>query len=224
MKYLSLLSLPLALCVALSFLGAAEDGKKCPISGKPAKDGVSLVVNGETINFCCAGCPNAYKKKINLVKDSGPTKCPLSGNPAKADHSIIEKTAEMVYFCCNNCPGAFAKKSGFEVKDAGPQKCPISGNPAKDTKGTSLIVNGEKLYFCCANCPKAYLKKLGVAKTDGGDCPLSGKPGKEETGQVVVTSRNIYFCCSNCPKGYAKKNYKDGVVISAEEPKKKAKL
>jgi hypothetical protein len=228
MKYLYWLSLPVAFCVALSFLPAAEEGKQCPISGKPAKDGISLVVNGETIGFCCDGCPKAYQKKINLVKDDGPNNCPLSGKLGKAEHSTIETTAEMVYFCCNSCPKGLAKKNGFEIKDEGPKKCPISGNPAKSADGTSLVVNGETMYFCCANCPKAYLKKLGVAKTDVGDCPLTGKPGKEETGQIVVTSKNVYFCCGNCPKAYAKKRYQDGKIIPAEakveEAKKKAKL
>jgi len=204
----------------VAFFGAAcvvaED--KCPISGQPAKEEHSLEVNGKKVSFCCDKCPEAYKKKINLV-DEGPKTCPVSKQPAKKEHSLIEKRAEAVYFCCDNCPKTFAQKNKIEMKDEGPKKCPISGQPAKDGEGTSLIVNGEKTYFCCDNCPKTFKKNLGLDKAEVTKCPISGKEGKKETEQILIRSKTVYFCCGNCPKEYAKKNFKDGLVISSEEKK-----
>ena len=204
----------------VAFFGAAcvvgED--KCPISGAPAKEEHSLDVNGKKVSFCCNKCPEAYKKKINLV-DEGPKACPVSKDAAKKEHSLIEKRAEAVYFCCNNCPKEFAKKNKIEAKDEGPKKCPISGQPAKDAEGTSLVVNGEKVYFCCANCPKSFKKNLGLDRAEVTKCPISGKEGKKETEQILIRSKVLYFCCADCPKEYAKKNFKDGIVISAEEKK-----
>jgi len=207
----------------IAFFGAAlvvaED--KCPITGAPAKDAHFLEVNGKKVNFCCDKCPEAYKKKINLV-DEGPKACPISKDTAKKEHSLIEKRAEAVYFCCDKCPKEFAKKNKIEFKDEGPKKCPISGNAAKNEAGTSLVVNGEKVYFCCDKCPKAYKKSLGLEKAEVTKCPISGKDGKAETEQILIRSKMVYFCCDKCPKEYAKKNFKDGLVVSEEKKSDKA--
>ena len=212
-----------AAVLALSW-GVAYAEEKCPISGKPAKDDISLEVNGKKVSFCCNACPDAYKKKIGLV-DEGPKTCPISGEKASKSVSVIERTAETVNFCCEKCPKTFAEKNKFEVKDAGPKTCPVSGAPAKDAPGTSLVVNGEKLYFCCASCPKKFQKELGVAEKGVTKCPISGAPGKAEHAMIVVKSKVVYFCCENCKEKYCAKTYKDGVVIApppgAEKGEKK---
>ena len=207
MKRPLVLSIPGVVVIALIAFGAAKKDAKCPISGKPVKDSISLTVNGEKVAFCCEGCPKAYKKKIGLV-DDGPKNCPISGGPAKASSSLIHREAKALHFCCGNCPKAYVKKNGIKLVDKGPTKCPISGGAAKKADGTSLVINGETIYFCCKNCPKAYLKKLWVTSTAVGDCPISGNPGKAETGQIHVTSKSVYFCCKSCPKKYVAQNFK----------------
>jgi YHS domain-containing protein len=190
--------------IAPSTQAEPEKELKCPISGKPANADISLNVNGEKVAFCCENCPKAYKKKIGLV-DKGPAKCGACDKEGNASTSIVHRKAEMVYFCCNNCPKAYAKKHEFTVKDDGPKKCPLRGKDA--IADSSLIVNGETIYFCCQNCPKSYKKKLDVAEKKELVCPQSGKPGKEETGQIHVTSAVVYFCCESCRDGYVKKNF-----------------
>ncbi len=80
--------------------------KKCPISDKPATAENSLLVNGESLYFCCGNCPKAYAKKIGLNAKAlakEPGNCPTTGRPAKKDKSLILVKSELVSFCCGNC-------------------------------------------------------------------------------------------------------------------------
>lgn len=206
------------LFVSATLVAAEGSEKKCPISGKPAKDDVFLEVNGKDVTFCCNGCVEVYKKKIGL-EDKGPGKCPISGEKASKEHSVIEKTAERVYFCCGGCAEKHSEKRGFARKADGPKTCPISGGPAKDEAGTSRVVNGDTVYFCCANCPKKFEKQLGVVDKGPGKCPVSGEAASEDTSEIVVTSKVVYFCCGGCKEKYIEANYKDGVVIAKPEKK-----
>lgn len=221
MKKLSSLAMILVAAPVLFVLVGADDKeKKCPISGQPVKEGHSLNVNGKAVGFCCDKCPEAYKKKLNIVNaDEKPGVCPMDKKTALASHAVIESTAEKVYFCCGNCPTAFNKKNKFEAKDAGPKTCPVSGQPAKAAEGTSLLINAEKVYFCCDKCPKGYQKdKLGVVDKGPAKCPVSGKPAVAEESEILVKSKMVYFCCEACAKGYAEKTFKDGKVIPSDKP------
>ena len=96
------------------------------------------------------------------------------------------------------------------------KKCPISGGDAKDD--VFLEVNGKKVHFCCEKCPAAYKKQINVVAKDAvTECPVQGKPGKEEQTIIVSTAKKIAFCCENCPKGFAKKN---GFEIKETKPGK----
>jgi uncharacterized pyridoxamine 5'-phosphate oxidase family protein len=213
MKYALLFLLPLALLLPVAF---AED--KCPISGKAAKADISFAVNGKSVSFCCDKCPDAYKKKINLV-DAGPKTCPVSKKEATKENSLIVSKHEAIYFCCADCQKSYVEKEKIKIKDDGAKTCPVSGKPAKAAEGTSLLVDGEKVYFCCGNCPKEYLKKLGVARAEPGTCAVCDKKGVAANEMIVTKSEVVYFCCGNCPKGYAAKHFKDGLFVATEEKK-----
>lgn len=195
--------------VALVGVSAKDEKAKCPISGKAAKDDISLNVNGKVFKFCCNNCPKAFAKKIR-VKDEGADgkSCPISNKDAGTEVTLLHATAQKVAFCCNNCPKGYAKKNKITFTDKGAdgKKCPLSGKPAKaDHK---LVINGEATYFCCPNCPKNYLKKTyGVAKiADKTEkCPISGKPTKEATTLIVMDTKKVYFCSEGCVKPYIKK-------------------
>ena len=59
----------IALALSLNFLSSFAAEKKCPISGKPAKDGISLNVNGKEIDSVLAG---AGQRKWGLSRDNQP--------------------------------------------------------------------------------------------------------------------------------------------------------
>ncbi len=92
-------------------LAFADKGpKKCPVSGKPATAENSLLVNGESIYFCCGNCPKGYAKKIGInakALEKDPGNCPLTGKPAKKDKTLILVKSELVSFCCGNCKAKY---------------------------------------------------------------------------------------------------------------------
>lgn len=185
----------------------AADQDKCPISGRPVKENIFLVVNGKKVHFCCPNCPKAYEKKLR-VQDEGPSTCPVSGRPAKAEYRMIHVTTKKVAFCCPNCPNAYLKKLGLKKEEGKPGKCPISGRPAK--ADYSLVHDGKTIYFCCPNCPKAYMKKHNVVEDTSGKCPVSGRDADPDNFMLVTEAKAVYFCCPNCPKAYAKKHFGSG--------------
>jgi uncharacterized pyridoxamine 5'-phosphate oxidase family protein len=211
-----------AVVVGFASIALSKDELKCPVSGKEAKETISLDVNGEKVYFCCENCPKSYKQKINLAEEEGEKKCALEGcgKAASGEEKAIVRTAKNVAFCCDNCPKAFARKNKFEAKDDGPKACPLSGKTAVNEEGTSLVVNGAKVYFCCKNCPTAYKKKLGATAAAEKTCPISGKPTDEATAQVFVQSKSVFFCCANCKKEYAAKHFEKGTFIDSKEKAK----
>lgn len=95
---------------------------KCPVSGKDALEDKFVEHNGGKVYFCCAGCPDAFKKdtakyatkanqQLVSTKQASQAKCPLSGgklNPA----TKIDVGGTEVCFCCNNCKGKVEAASG----------------------------------------------------------------------------------------------------------------
>lgn len=48
----------------LTFATAAGAAEKCPVSGKPAKDGItSTGKDGKTVSFCCNNCKAKFDAK-----------------------------------------------------------------------------------------------------------------------------------------------------------------
>lgn len=150
--------------VALLAVGviAADDKKeekfsaKCPVSGKDALEDKSVAYKGGKVYFCCAGCPDAFKKdtakfaskanqQLVATKQASQAKCPLSGGKLNPE-TKIDVAGTDVCFCCNNCKGKVEAKTGddqidlvfsdaafkkaFEVK-----KAKKSGKGVKSEKG-----------------------------------------------------------------------------------------
>ncbi len=199
---------------------ADKKKKKCPISGKDAKDGISLNVNGKETGFCCNGCVKGYLTKYKVDAKKTNEKCPLSKKPVDAEKSLIHLTAKKVAFCCGKCKTNYANKNKLKMVDKGVkgQKCPLSGKPVKEDQ--KLVVNGETKYFCCGGCVKGYaLKTLGIAKVkdESKKCPFSKKGTDPDTAILVVTGKKVGFCCGGCQTAYVKKH------IKVEKKKKKKK-
>jgi hypothetical protein len=188
------------LIVGLALIGG--DAGKCPISGKPAKEDVSLEVNGKKVNFCCEGCIKEYEKKIGLV-DEGPKNCPVSKKEAKAETRLIVEKAEVVRFCCDGCLGKYLAKEKLKAEDKGAKTCAACDKPAK--ADVALDVNGAQTYFCCDDCRKGYLKRISAVDKGPGKCPVSGKDADPKVSLVRVKAEAVYFCCGNCRKGYLEK-------------------
>jgi hypothetical protein len=194
---------------------AEKAEKKCPISGKAAKDEFFVNINGENTNFCCGNCRKAFITKLKVVEDKE-KKCALSGRPADETKVLFHKSAATHKFCCGDCRAKFVKEKGIELKE-GTGKCPFSGKPGLEE--TTIVVDGEKVSFCCANCQKKWIKTNlpGLADANEGNCPFSKKPGGAETALVVVTFAEKNFCCGNCQAKYVAKNF------PKEEEKKEEK-
>src|SRR5690606_3892676 len=130
-------------------------------------------------------------------------KCPISGEPVK-DDIALNVNGELVKFCCKNCSKKYLEKIRFEP--AKEQKCVLSGRAADPTK-TVIHKTVELIQFCCGNCKAKWADQNKIAFNDGtGKCPLSGKPGKEETA-IVVNGEKVVFCCENCKAKYTKTNF-----------------
>lgn len=57
------------------------------------------------------------------------------------------------------------------------------------------------------------LLTVALSADEIGNCPISGKPAKEES-FLDVNGKKVFFCCNNCPKAYAKK-----IGLTDEGPK-----
>lgn len=171
-RYLFLPSV-LALCAGASFADEKSCGN-CPVSGKPAKESVSVDYKGKKVYFCCEGCPKAFTatpekftaKANHQLAVSGQmcqVACPFSGGPVNPK-TVVELDGAKFGFCCNNCKGKYEKsddkvalvfadvKKGFTTQTT----CPVSGKPINPKQ--SVKFEGKKVYFCCGGCPEAFEK------------------------------------------------------------------
>lgn len=89
----------------------------CPLTGKPAKESVSVDVDGVKVALCCNGCKGKATKADDAVAlifgafDKGftvQTVCPVSGKAINVKASV-DHDGKKVYFCCEGCPAAFKK-------------------------------------------------------------------------------------------------------------------
>jgi len=167
-----------ALFTAGSSVATADEDKgftaKCPLSGKPAQEGVAVDYKGKKVYFCCPGCPSGfeadpekYAKKVEeqWLETGQITQvaCPISGKPVNEDVTVALGSAE-VAFCCNGCKGKASKASGDELlalvfgdfsKGFTLQtECPVAGKPINVDK--SVEYEGQKVYFCCGGCSKKF--------------------------------------------------------------------
>lgn len=52
-----------ALSLAMAGLSTASAADKCPVSGKPAKDGITAKHEGKDYGFCCNNCKGKFEKE-----------------------------------------------------------------------------------------------------------------------------------------------------------------
>jgi YHS domain-containing protein len=116
-----------AACFTLSLQAEDKEAKyeaKCPVSGKPIVETVSVDYKGGKVYFCCPGCPGPFEKdtakfaaKANQqlvgTKQAKAVKCPIAGRPLNPA-TEIDVQGVKVAFCCNNCKGKAAGASGDE--------------------------------------------------------------------------------------------------------------
>jgi YHS domain-containing protein len=114
--------------------------KNCPVEGGKVDPEVTLVHEGKTIGFCCAGCDEEFKK------DPAKFMAVLAKEEAKDDKGD-------------------AKDSKSKKEAELNKKCPVTGDDAD--KSLTAEHEGRKVAFCCEDCvkdfkkdPKKYLKKL----------------------------------------------------------------
>ena len=170
----TLAAITVAVAVAAEKADKPKDCGKCPLSGGPAKESISVDYKGKKVYFCCNGCPGNFDKKNpehvakanHQLLVSGQmlqTGCPFSGGKINPD-AVVEFEGVKVGFCCGNCKKKFEKaedkfatvfadvKKGFTLQT----KCPISGKPVDLAK--SVEYEGKDVYFCCGGCPGAFEK------------------------------------------------------------------
>ena len=92
---------------------------KCPMMGKPVKEGVTGDQWGVRTHFCCAGCDKKAKKDpakayealgygyIPSVVDLRNKTCPTSGEPV--GETFADSDGIRVHFCCAECVEGFQK-------------------------------------------------------------------------------------------------------------------
>lgn len=95
----------------LSKIAAKPVNDKCPISKKAIDATKTVVHKGETIAFCCGGCPAKFndEKAKDVVKTGKPEndKC---GGCGKAEVSKkVAPVSVTVAFCCGKCKAKFEK-------------------------------------------------------------------------------------------------------------------
>jgi YHS domain-containing protein len=91
--------------------------------------------------------------------------------------------------------------------------CPLSGEPAK--LSVKKTTDSGPVFFCCKDCIKEYEadpakyeakvkqqhEALAFLPKKQENCPLSGKPAKDD---IVVEhdGQKVHFCCHNCEAKY----------------------
>jgi len=185
--------------------------KICPVSGKPLGsmgDPVAVMLNGQPLYLCCAGCKNAVKAEPKKYSQ---------GRPAITVAAATQADA-----------AAIARQGVCPVMD---EKLGGMGTPVKVTIGD------KPLFLCCKGCikkvkaePARYLAMVsgdadstakvpagkeqvreGVFKVTAVDapfiaaqkkCPVMDEPLNAMGGpyKVDAAGRAIYICCPGCAK------------------------
>ena len=142
--------------------------KNCPVEGGKVDPEVTLVHEGKTIGFCCAGCDEEFKK-----------------NPAKFMAVLAKEEAKDDK---KDAKDSKDKKKEAELN----KKCPVTGDDAD--KSLTTEYKGRKVAFCCEDCvkdfkkdPKKYIAKLdkekggksGEKKQDDAEREKDGKAEKK---------------------------------------------
>ena len=184
--------------------------KICPVSGKPLGSmgvPVAVVVNGQRVFVCCAGCVNAIK--------SDPAKY-ASGRPEITVTSATAADSELI-----------ARQKVCPVMD---EPLGAMGNPIK------VMVGDKPIFLCCKGCikkvqadPSKYLAmvygggsadsvpagteqvRAGIFKVGAEDvpfiasqkkCPVMDEPLDAMGGpyKVNAAGKAIYICCPGCER------------------------
>lgn len=109
-------------------LGPQFANTKCPIMGHPINpknvpDNLIREYKGQSIGFCCAGCPERWdalseaQKKAKLKAQQATTfinaTCPIMGSPihpTKVSANLVrDYKGQKVAFCCPGCPAQWDK-------------------------------------------------------------------------------------------------------------------
>ena len=152
--------------------------ENCPGSGMPVSDGVTTVVSGFTVGFCCGDCKEAFDGKpaaeqtayvAKHVETTINSECPGSGMPV-AEGKTALYNGFAVGFCCDDCKAGWndaddAKKVAFIAKNHAPENeaCPGSGNPINAE--VVALYRGHTVGFCCEGCQGKFNKMNDDEKT-----------------------------------------------------------
>jgi YHS domain-containing protein len=162
--------------------------KACPITGRPAGEGIASDVGGVSVGLCCKNC----KGKVD-------------GAEALADKAAIAFSAE-----------AFAK--GFEAAASTPDLSNVTCMmmPEEKVSADSFVeYRGGKVWFCCDDCKEAFSKdtekfaamaNMQLVQTGQfaqTNCPLTGRDVPEGM-TTKVGSLDVGVCCNGC-KGKVEK-------------------
>ncbi len=178
------------LMVGASVSAQDLNGIKCIGDGESqASADISVDYRGGKVYFCCEGCADEFKSKLDdkdsdlLVKANHQlvltgqfkqTACPLEGKEV-AEGQTVDVGGVKVAFCCSNCQGAAAG-----LADASEKAKKVFSNEAFE-KGFAKNPKLDKLK-CFLMPKKDVLEKWGV------------KYG----------NHTVYFCCKSCVNRYSK--------------------
>jgi YHS domain-containing protein len=92
---------------------------RCPMSGKPVKDDIFMVIDNQLVKFCCPGCPRGFEedpkgvlmkmsesKQAPIILTLAQETCPVSGHAISGNISV-EHEGKIVELCCEGCKGQF---------------------------------------------------------------------------------------------------------------------
>ena len=113
----------MALCAGSAY--AATPQESCPITGKKVDRGIYADYEGKRVYFCCAACPESFKKDParyvkemeakGITLDKIQTTCPVMGG--KINKAIfVDHDGKRVYLCCAACVSAVKKDPAKYIK------------------------------------------------------------------------------------------------------------
>lgn len=167
--------------------------EKCPVSGKPVDQKLSVSHEGERIFLCCAACfpkveadragfhAKAYPKAAN--KKVGNTVCPVAGKKIEGGETVVFQGHELKV-CCPKCVEPFKKTPNRHLakmlaktplKELGNERCVVM--PRRAVKDDVFVLHEGKIVdLCCAMCVKRFIKDPTkyLPKSDGGEPKPAG--------------------------------------------------
>jgi len=104
----------------LDILEGRKAQSECPATWEPVDGETSAVIQGQKVQFCCAGCDKKMKSdpdkyftalaRKGMVTEQAEMVCPLSGEEIKPGSGIpITWKGRRFWFCCEKCVAKFVQ-------------------------------------------------------------------------------------------------------------------